>query len=771
VLRQLTAMRNVLPVLVVTVAGVVAIAQPAVSAGPVAGLRAIASLSRAAACQQPSAKFDGVVTHARQGQRDLFVQQDGWGLYVEDPGRTGVETGDRVHVEGTVECGLRPYVRATAVSVLGHGAVAAAIPSTFAELIAGRHDAVLVTVRGWVRSADPNGSGEGEHRGATLRMQTDGGPVDAMVHSTSSNSLDSLLDAEVEVTGIAGARQDGKMQRIGVVLYVGSLSFVRVLHKASSDPWNLPPMPMDAIMSSYWVRNLTRRVRVHGTITYIDPGQSLVLEDGQRSLWVNTESLLPLHVGDEIDAFGFPIVNDGQLALTRAELRPSGRQTPVTPQSLDWHALASGQHFFDLVSIEGVLVMEVRGTAEDQYVMAANGNLFSTIYHHGPTQDPGSMEPVRKLPVGSRIRVTGICMPISINNSGSGTPFNILLRSSSDIAYVKGPSPINIRNMGISVLFLLIALAAVSVRFWRVEHGVRRQMATLAYSERRRSRILEQINGSVPLAEIIEQTTELVSFRLHGAPCWVQVDGGARLGSLPDNLEGVRVRAHEVPSRSGPALANIFTAFDPLARSSRDEKEALAMAAGLIELAIETRKVYTDLLHRSEFDQLTDVQNRFSLERSLDKEIRFARDSAGIFGLVYIDLNEFKQVNDVYGHQVGDLYLQEVAQRMKRQLRPGDLLARLGGDEFAILVPEVHSRAEVEEIAMRLNRCFEEPFAAEDCVVEGSASIGFAMYPEDARSRDDLLSAADAAMYVMKHMRPRHANHPLLRKANSASAD
>jgi len=120
---------------------------------------------------------------------------------------------------------------------------------------------------------------------------------------------------------------------------------------------------------------------------------------------------------------------------------------------------------------------------------------------------------------------------------------------------------------------------------------------------------------------------------------------------------------------------------------------------------------------------------------------------------------------------VGDLYLQEVAQRMKRQLRPGDLLARLGGDEFAILVPEVHSRAEVEEIAMRLNRCFEEPFAAEDCVVEGSASIGFAMYPEDARSRDDLLSAADAAMYVMKHMRPRHANHPLLRKANSASAD
>jgi len=141
------------------------------------------------------------------------------------------------------------------------------------------------------------------------------------------------------------------------------------------------------------------------------------------------------------------------------------------------------------------------------------------------------------------------------------------------------------------------------------------------------------------------------------------------------------------------------------------------------------------------------------MERSLDQQIRVARASAGIFGLIYIDLNNFKQVNDLYGHTVGDRFLQEISLRMKRQLRPGDLLARLGGDEFAVLVPDTRSRAEVEEIASRLERCFDDPFETEECSIQGSAAIGLAIYPEDGRSRETLLRAADAAMYVDKNTR------------------
>jgi len=148
------------------------------------------------------------------------------------------------------------------------------------------------------------------------------------------------------------------------------------------------------------------------------------------------------------------------------------------------------------------------------------------------------------------------------------------------------------------------------------------------------------------------------------------------------------------------------------------------------------------------------VQNRFAMEKTLRAHIHAARQSAGIFGLIYIDLNDFKQVNDVYGHQAGDQYLQELTRRMKGQLRPGDTLARLGGDEFAVLVSRVRNRTAVEEIAARLECCFHEPFKGDGYELSGSASVGIALYPEDANSADSLLRAADAAMYAAKYTRP-----------------
>jgi diguanylate cyclase (GGDEF)-like protein len=86
-------------------------------------------------------------------------------------------------------------------------------------------------------------------------------------------------------------------------------------------------------------------------------------------------------------------------------------------------------------------------------------------------------------------------------------------------------------------------------------------------------------------------------------------------------------------------------------------------------------------------------------------------------------------------------------------LRPGDTLARLGGDEFAVVVGTVHNRSEVLEIAHRLDHSFENPFAVGGHVIRGSASIGIAIYPEDADSADSLLKTADSAMYAVKQSR------------------
>jgi diguanylate cyclase (GGDEF)-like protein len=394
--------------------------------------------------------------------------------------------------------------------------------------------------------------------------------------------------------------------------------------------------------------------------------------------------------------------------------------------------------------------MEVRQSAQDEYVLVSDGQLFSAIYRH-PGIEGLNLPPMKQIPLGARIRVTGICILEDSNPFDHEVPFDILLRSFDDIAVVARPSLLTVRNLTFAVGLLLFIVFAVGARSWSIERRARQQTAALASIERRRSRILEDINGTRPLAEIIEQITELVSFRLKGAPCWCQIAGGALLGTCPKNLPALRILRQEIPARSGPPLGEIFAAFNPQAKFHSIESESISVAAALAALAIETRRLYSDLVRRSEFDLLTDIHNRFSLEKHLDALIEEARRNAGIFGLIYIDLDEFKQVNDVYGHRVGDLYLQEVAMRMKRQLRSHDMLARLGGDEFAVLVSMVRSRAVAEEIAHRLELCFDEPFPVEGYVLHGSASVGLAIYPEDGSTRDSLLSASDAAMYVSKH--------------------
>jgi diguanylate cyclase (GGDEF)-like protein len=213
----------------------------------------------------------------------------------------------------------------------------------------------------------------------------------------------------------------------------------------------------------------------------------------------------------------------------------------------------------------------------------------------------------------------------------------------------------------------------------------------------------------------------------------------------------MRITAQDIAARTGPPMGTLYAAFDVKARPDPDELDTLSMAASLSALAIETRRLYSDLLRRSEYDLLTNVHNRFSLEKQIDLQIDRAGMTAGTFGLVYIDLDHFKSINDRYGHKVGDEYLQQVTLRMKRQLRAVDVLARIGGDEFVALVPDARSRADVEEIANRIRRCFKDLFHIDANTIRGAASTGIALCPEDGNTKDALLNAADARMYAAKH--------------------
>jgi diguanylate cyclase (GGDEF)-like protein len=744
-------------------------------------LQAIHALNNDDARKNLPVAFEATVTYYRGYERTLFVQDGDTAIYVHPPSEVNLTPGDRVLVRGTTTPSFHPYVAADSITVLRHGAVPKPLQVTFDELIRAQHDAMLVTVRGVVTAADL--ALTSRTRTTKLQLVIDGGNVEATVDSSEPGPLKDLLDAEVEVTGISGGKFDGKMQQTGILLHVTSLADVKVLKRASASPWSLPVTPMDGILTSYHVQNLTQRVRIHGTITYYQPGLAVVLQNGSKSMWVITETIAPLRIGDVADATGFPDVHDGFLALTRGEIQDSQVQASVTPIPATWRQLARSNRVFDLVSTEGQVVTAIREGAQDEYVLVSEGHLFSAIYRHPEISDVLSLLPMKEIPVGSRVRVTGICVLESSNPFDRDVPFNILLRSPDDMTIIAEPTWLNIRNLIriVSVLFLLvIAVGVWGVTLKRKVHSQTAALATrieaeaalerrMAQLEQRRSKILEDINGLLPLAEIVEEITEMVSFRLNGARCWCEIAGGARLGHCPPQSSGLRIVREDIPGRSGPALGVLYAALDPLTPPAPGEREALSAGTRIATVAIETRKLYTDLRHRSEYDLLTDIHNRFSLDKYLDTLIENARQKAGIFGLIYIDLDEFKQVNDVHGHQVGDLYLQEVALRMKRQLRGGDMLARVGGDEFVVLVPVVHSRAEVQEIAQRLERSFDEPFAVEGSVLHGAASVGVAVYPEDGTTKDSLLIAADAAMYVTKHIRKQPEGIPAAHPENEFS--
>jgi diguanylate cyclase (GGDEF)-like protein len=724
---------------------------------PLTDLRAIAALSNAEADKALPVAFEATVTYSPGYENILFVQDGDAAIFVLAPNGARLAPGDRILVRGKMRASFRPIVVPDSLTVLAHGALPKAVPAGFDDLIRSHYDSLRVSVRGVVRTAELGWSPT--VRVTYLQMLMDGGYVDAMVDSDDPSVLKGLLDAEVEVTGVAGGKFDAKMEVAGVLIHVASLADVKVLKRAGASPWSLALTPMNQVVTGYHVTDRTQRIRVHGAITYYEPGTAVVLQDGGKSLWIGTPVRSPLDIGDIADATGFPDAHDGFVSLTHGEIQDSQVQAPVTPQPANWRQLAfwsSNQpdgHLYDLVSIQGQVAAAVRGANQDEYVVSSDGQLFSAIYHHPDAASKRSLPAMKNIAVGSKVKVTGICILEGTNpyNTTMQVPFHILMRSFDDITVIAKPSLLNVRNLVIVVGLLLVVVVLVGARGWALEHKVRRQTAALATIERRRSRILEDINGARPLAEVVEEIAELASFKLHGAPCWFQIAGGARLGKTPSELTGLRIVRNEIPGHTGSPLGAVFAAFDPAEKPSPVESETLSLAAGLATLAVETRRLYSDLLHRSEFDLLTDVHNRFSLGKRLNEQIEEARHHAGIFGLIYIDLDGFKQVNDLCGHHIGDLYLQEVARRMKQQLRSHDLLARLGGDEFAVLLPMVRNRAGVEEIAQRLEHCFNDPFVFEGHILQGAASFGTALYPEDNVTSEGLLSAADSAMYAAKN--------------------
>ena len=181
----------------------------------------------------------------------------------------------------------------------------------------------------------------------------------------------------------------------------------------------------------------------------------------------------------------------------------------------------------------------------------------------------------------------------------------------------------------------------------------------------------------------------------------------------------------------------------------RDQANEPRYLIHVVEDVTDRRRANEKIAHMAHFDALTDLPNRALFREQIERELAKVA-SGGQFALLYIDVDEFKGINDSLGHHVGDELLKAIAARIRACLKPGDLIARLGGDEFAVIQTGIESSADVLSFVTRIHEEIRRPYHCLGHQLSTDASIGIALAPQDGTDLDQLIKNADLAMYGAK---------------------
>lgn len=247
-----------------------------------------------------------------------------------------------------------------------------------------------------------------------------------------------------------------------------------------------------------------------------------------------------------------------------------------------------------------------------------------------------------------------------------------------------------------------------------------------------------------------QQILSLPAEQIHGRG-WVDV---VQADDLPDVMDaaGLVIRSGTAQQASFRIQTGLFTRwatakFVPLG----DDERRVGWIATLDDIT-DRRRAESQLAHRATHDPLTELPNRTLLEDRLEQACARLRRDQGWVTVLFVDLDDFKQINDTMGHPAGDEVLREVGRRLRGVLRPADTVSRLGGDEF-VAVCEGMGEPEAERIAARISESFEVPMLVGGQRVGVTASVGSASTCDPLQDPGELLVWADQAMYRAKRSR------------------
>ncbi len=245
------------------------------------------------------------------------------------------------------------------------------------------------------------------------------------------------------------------------------------------------------------------------------------------------------------------------------------------------------------------------------------------------------------------------------------------------------------------------------------------------------------IQAGIKASRLIQEQcpTPIVIISAHKDPTLIKEANKAGVGAYlikPSNLDEIE-----------RTIAIAMTRFNDLMEVRRLNKEL----QNEISRRVKSEKI---IKFMATHDPLTSLPNRWLFNDRMNQEIAHAKRNQQKLGVIFLDLDHFKKVNDTLGHKAGDQLLKIIGQRLTSLLRKSDTVARISGDEFVILLPRMTTQLNATEIVQKILTTVSEPLTINEQAVQITSSIGIAIYPHDGEKANELIKNADSAMYYVK---------------------
>jgi len=669
--------------------------------------------------------------------------------------------GTRVRVNavtGTNKDG--PIVAHPRIVVLGRGPEPKPGKKTVADLQDGTDESFLVTTEGILRPC------ERDYFRVCFRIYDGKKSAWLSVPQPFSQAAQGLVGSIVRVRGVVGRHVDDAGKRLGGELYVNSLDDIQVEETPATSDFSSPPLHIGDLQASSADQRFVRTVHLRGVVTWQSPGL-FSIQDGSGTVFVGTRNDVIIHTGSTVDAIGFPSHGQFGLELSDSTVHLAAIQSsaaPVVPLRLTAAEGVKRSLNGTRVRLNARLVSQSSNETEFIYKLESGELRFNAVL----LRNEAARDTVNLAP-GSTLELTGMAV---VQGGSPEWPASllVLIESPADLA-VKGGFAWLTAGSALALLAgiatcLIVPLVWVTAlrRTVRSQTAIiRARLESELQLETRYRRLFERNMAAVFTwradGTIIDCNMAFVRMiglqsreQLLGRSYWdFEVDPVLRerlQHSLPEEAMGNRDASLR---RDDNAIIHLLKNITPVETPEGVVYETTAIdVTQLRHNQAELQRARDTAVYESLNDPLTGLPNRRYLMEKLSSMLVIATRDNEMVGLLFLDLDGFKLVNDSLGHSVGDALLVQVARRLRSRMRTGDMLARLGGDEFVATIEKMSCEEDATAMAVDLLDAFSRPFQLMGHSLSIGVSMGISHFPGSSTNAEELMQQADSAMYAAK---------------------